>query len=230
MNAMPVRTEAPEGRSAGKGKIAGLLGKYSARKPEIRQRLLHFKKIGASPPRMLFEELAFCILTPQSKAFSCDEAIRELKRKGLLFGGSVQQIRDVLAKRTRFHNKKAEYLVGARSKFSPDNFELLGKITFGGSEARARGVLLREVRGMGLKECSHYLRNVGRGETVAILDRHILKNLVRYGAINELPKSLTNKRYFEIEKKMSTFCKKTGIPLSHLDLLFWAEETGKVFK
>ena len=210
--------------------VGELLSKYAKRKKEIQQRLLHFKRVGQSSSKTLFEELAFCILTPQSKAFSCFEAIEELKEKGLLFAGTPEKIRAVLARKTRFHNKKAVYLVGARDKFSPNNFAPLRHITFDGTEAHARGVLLCEVKGMGLKECAHYLRNVGRGETIAILDRHILKNLVKYGAIRGVPKSLTPKKYFEIEKKMSSFCRKTGIPMSHLDLLFWAEETGKVFK
>ena len=209
---------------------AGLLVKYKARKHEIRERLLHFKKIGMSSNSVLFEELAFCILTPQSKAFSCDQAIRELKERNLLFEGDMPSIRNVLARKTRFHNKKAEYLAGARNKFEANDFALLKKITFEGSESHARALLLKEVKGIGWKEASHYLRNVGRGETVAILDRHILKNLVKYGAIRALPKSLTPKKYLQIEKRMTSFCKKTGIPMPHLDLLFWAEETGKVFK
>jgi len=210
--------------------IGALLKKYNARKKEIRQRLLHFRKVGQSSNKTLFEELAFCILTPQSKAFSCNEAIQQLKERNLLFTGGVPQIRHVLARKTRFHNKKAEYLAGAQEKFAKDGFASLRHLTFTGTESHARGVLLSEVKGMGLKECAHYLRNVGRGETIAILDRHILKNLAKYGAIGGVPKSLTAKRYLEIEKRMSSFCKKTGIPMAHLDLLFWAEETGKVFK
>lgn len=210
--------------------LVELLAKYRTRKREIQQRLLHFKKAGASSPQLLFEELAFCILTPQSKAISCDAAIQELKRKGLLFSGGVPEIRHVLSKKTRFHNKKAAYLVEARQKFEADGFRRLEELTFNHSEPSSRALLLKEVKGIGLKEASHYLRNVGRGETIAILDRHIMKNLVKYGAIGRVPKSLTAKRYLAIEKKMSSFCKKIGIPMSHLDLLFWAEETGKVFK
>lgn len=208
----------------------GLLRKYARRKGEIRRRLLHFGSVGKKGGRALFEELAFCLLTPQSKAFSCDEAIQELKEKGLLFEGDMPSIRSVLSKKTRFHNKKAEYLVAAREKFSKDAFRSLQALTFSGTESNARQLLLKEVRGIGWKEASHYLRNVGRGNGIAILDRHILKNLVKHRAIGALPKSLTPKRYLEIEKKMEKFCKKVGIPMPHLDLLFWAEETGKVFK
>ena len=207
-----------------------LLSKYRTRKPEIGRRLLHFDSVGRKGGRALFSELAFCILTPQSKAFSCDEAIGELEQRGLLFGGSEAQIGAVLSKKTRFHNKKAEYLVLAREKFVGNGFRALEEITFGGTEQHARAVLLKTVKGIGWKEASHYLRNVGRGKEIAILDRHILKNLVRYGAIGGLPKSLTPKKYLEIECRMASFCRKAGIPLSHLDLLFWSEETGRIFK
>ncbi len=209
---------------------AALRGKHAKMRKEIEERLLHFENVGRSPPRALFEELSFCILTPQSKAFSCDEAIKELKRQGLLFDGSASEIARVLAKRTRFHNNKAAYLVEARGKFEGDDFQGLAAMTFGGSEREARAALLKEVKGIGWKEASHYLRNVGRGKTIAILDRHILKNLARHGAIPAVPKSLTPKKYLEIEEAMGKFCRGAGIPMAHLDLLFWAEETGRIFK
>ena len=209
---------------------AQLASKYLARKKEIEERLLHFESLGKLGGRALFEELAFCILTPQSKAFSCDAAIRELKQKGLLFAGDADAIGEILSRKTRFHNKKAEYLVLARDGLEKGDFGELAAITFGGSEKEARLALLKSVKGIGWKEASHYLRNVGRGNEIAILDRHILKNLKKHGAIGALPKSLTKRRYLDIEEKMREFCKKRGVPMAHLDLLFWAEETGKVFK
>ncbi len=83
---------------------------------------------------------------------------------------------------------------------------------------------------MGYKESSHFLRNIGFGDDIAILDRHILKNLVKYGVIKEIPKSLTDKKYLEIEQKMKKFSEEAEIPFSHLDLLWWSEETGEIFK
>ena len=83
---------------------------------------------------------------------------------------------------------------------------------------------------MGYKESSHFLRNVGFGDDIAILDRHIMKNLVKYGVIEEIPKSLTDKKYLEIEEKMRKFASGVGIPMAHLDLLWWSEETGEIFK
>ena len=207
-----------------------LLAKYARKRYEIAARLAHFEQVGKKGGRTLFEELCFCLLTPQSKARLCDAAICELKEKKLLFDGDAAAIAKVLSTKTRFHNNKARYLVEARKKFEANDFALLAHATFSGTERHAREYFLKNVKGLGLKEASHYLRNVGRGSMLAILDRHILKNLVKCGAIKRVPASITEKHYLEIEEKMEKFCKKTGVPLSHLDLLFWAEETGEIFK
>ena len=207
-----------------------LLAKYARQRRDIEARLAHFEQVGKKGGRTFFEELCFCLLTPQSKARSCDAAIHELKEKKLLFNGNSAAIAKVLSTKTRFHNNKARYLVEAREKFEAGNFVSLQHHTYSGTERHAREYFLKNVKGLGLKEASHYLRNVGRGGTLAILDRHILKNLVKCGAISRVPASLTEKRYLEIEREMEKFCARTGIPLAHLDLLFWAEETGEIFK
>jgi N-glycosylase/DNA lyase len=81
-----------------------------------------------------------------------------------------------------------------------------------------------------MKEAGHFMRNTGLGCEIAILDRHILKNLVSLGVIKQLPPTLTHKRYLQIEKQMADFSAHSGIPLSHLDLLMWSEQTGRIFK
>ena len=94
---------------------------------------------------------------------------------------------------------------------------------------KLREFLVQNVKGFGLKESSHYLRNIGYRD-LAILDRHILKNLHKYNVINEIPSNLTPKTYLEIEDKFKEFSSKLNIPLDELDLLFWSMETGEVFK
>ena len=75
---------------------------------------------------------------------------------------------------------------------------------------------VRAVTGLGLKEASHFLRNIGRGEDLAILDRHILRNLLRHRVIGRMPKSLTPKRYLVIEERMEAFSEAVGISLGAL--------------
>ena len=83
---------------------------------------------------------------------------------------------------------------------------------------------------MGFKESSHFLRNIGASLDYAILDRHILKNLNKLGVIEVIPKNLSKNKYLKIENKMQEFAKKINIPISHLDLLFWYNEAGEIFK
>ena len=90
--------------------------------------------------------------------------------------------------------------------------------------------MVQNVKGIGYKEASHFLRNIGFEQNLAILDRHILKNLKFIGVIEEVPNSLSKRRYFDIEKRMMEFSKAAQIPMSHLDLVMWYKETGEIFK
>ena len=90
--------------------------------------------------------------------------------------------------------------------------------------------IVNNIKGMAWKEAGHFLRNVGFGDEIAILDRHILKNLVRLQVIDEIPKTLTKKIYLEIEDKMKIYCKETNIPMASFDLLLWYLEAGEIFK
>src|SRR5438034_9606199 len=87
--------------------------------------------------------------------------------------------------------------------------------------------LVENVKGLGYKEASHFLRNIGLGEGFAILDRHILRNLDRLGVITEIPVSITKKRYLEIEEKLRRFATEIGIPLADLDLRSEERRVGK---
>lgn len=89
---------------------------------------------------------------------------------------------------------------------------------------------MENVKGIGYKEASHFLRNIGYEENFAILDRHIVKNLRLMGVIEEIPDSLSKRRYFDIEKRMREFSRAIEIPMSHLDFTLWYKETGEILK
>ncbi|RLF94955.1 DNA lyase [Thermococci archaeon] len=198
---------------------------YFSIQEKIRSRLNEFDRLREKGNNgEIFAELIFCILTPQSKAQSCWKTVETLLNKNLLLKGNEDQISKML-KRVRFRNRKAEYIVEARK-----HYPIRSKIKKFDDIYSAREWLVKNVRGMGYKEASHFLRNIGFGEELAILDRHILKNLKSLGVIEEIPRFLTKKKYFEIEKKMKKFSEKVEIPMSHLDLVLWYKETGKVFK
>ncbi|MDD5679839.1 MAG: N-glycosylase/DNA lyase [Candidatus Omnitrophica bacterium] len=207
-----------------------LRSEYSKRKREIKKRLKEFSNIHKAKDEDIFSELCFCILTPQSKAVYCDKAVRELKCSGLLFKGNENIIGEILRGNVRFHNKKAAYLVGARELFK-DGTKLSVKSRLNaGDTFGTREWLVRNIKGLGYKEASHFLRNIGLGKNIAIIDRHILKNLKKYGAIRHIPTSISKNNYIDLEEAMRNFSKKVKIPMEELDLLFWSAQTGFVFK
>lgn len=178
----------------------------------------------------IFAELVFCLLTPQAKARVCWETVERLCERGLLLKGGCSSLSPEL-NRVRFKNNKARNIVEARKLFSRSGvLRLKERLDSFGDAREAREWLVRHVRGMGYKEAGHFLRNIGKGEDLAILDRHILRNLVLLGALEEVPTSLTPNRYQGIEERMMALSREVGIPMDHLDLLLWCKETGEVFK
>lgn len=204
---------------------------YTNIKPQIITRLKEFKEIWQQDDeKAIFKELIFCLLTPQSKAEVCWRAVESLDNKGLLLDGSIYKIKNEL-KGVRFNNNKARYIRRAQEMFVIDSEVRIKEFLEGQEDAKKlREWLVKNIKGMGYKEASHFLRNIGLGDNLAILDRHILKNLKLLELIDEIPKALSRRNYLEIEKKMQEFSKRISIPLSHLDFILWYKQTGKVFK
>jgi len=190
----------------------------------IRSRLDDFARV---PPDEYFYELVYCLLTPQSKAEHAERVIDLLREHRFAETGfdPEQFLRD----RThyiRFHRTKARYLLEARTAFPA----IHRRIANDPGAQELREWLVGNVNGLGQKEATHFLRNIGRNEGLAILDRHILRNLKRYGVIRTLSPSLSKKRYLSIEQRFQRFAETIGVPLDELDLLFWSMETGQIRK
>ena len=204
---------------------------YESKRQEIELRLYDFTKIWKKGTRKeIFTELVFCILTPQANGKACWFAVENMIRKGVLFTGDRGQIVKELSS-ARFIHKKSAYIVEAREKFFLDSkVSLKSLISQIGDGYKAREWLVQNVKGIGYKEASHFLRNIGFEQNLAILDRHIIKNLQFVGVIKEIPGSLSKGRYSDIEKRMTEFSKAIQIPMSYLDLVMWYKETGEIFK
>jgi len=217
-------------RSKGPTAITEIKQLYHTQKEPIHTRLREFKEILQRNDHDVFAELCFCLLTPQSSAKTCWAAVTRLRDKSLLLKGESHELEPLL-RDVRFNDTKAKYIVEARQQFSK-NGELLVKSHLNSfvNQFELREWLVENVKGLGYKEASHFLRNVGLGEEFAILDRHILRNLKDLGVLPEIPTSLTKKRYLEIEEKVRRFSAEIGIPMADLDLLLWSKETGWIFK
>ncbi len=198
--------------------------KHSNTQRKIHRRIQEFKTIDTHSAEELFQELSFCILTA-----NCN-AERTIHIHSQLSECFCTDTKETLTKKLRQHgyrfpNTRAAFIVESTAKkdILPTMIQTL-------PHEQRRRWLVDNIKGLGYKEASHFLRNIGLSGNLAILDRHILKNLQRYGAIKELPKTLTRKKYLEIEEAMQKFADEIKIPIDELDLLFWSEETGKIFK
>ena len=212
-------------------RLLSLLSEYNKRKAEIKERLKEFERVHKGKDEDIFRELCFCLLTANANALSCDKAIKELSDEGLIIKGGVNRIRPKLEGRVRFHNKKASFIVGARKLFKRGGCLNIKRRIDSRDVFGTREWLVDNIKGLGYKEASHFLRNIGLGKNLAILDRHILKNLKRYRVIDKIPASLgTRKVYLDIERRMLEFSRKINIPPDELDLLFWSLQTGFIFK
>ncbi|MCK4699390.1 MAG: N-glycosylase/DNA lyase [Bacteroidales bacterium] len=197
---------------------------------DIHNRIFEFKSVwNEADEKRLFQELAFCLLTPQSKAENAWKTIIKLTENNKLFEANTSSISNDL-NLVRFKNNKASYLVEAREMFFNNSKGIRETLSEFTSVCEKRKWLNNNIKGYGLKESSHFLRNIGFVEDIAILDRHILKNLKKFNIISEIPKSIPEKKYFQIESQMKKFSNEIRIPLGHLDFIFWYNETHTIFK
>ncbi len=197
--------------------------KNSSVKERVDKRIDEFKTLGKKENEELFSELSFCIMTANFNAE------RSIKIQDSLQDGFCSMPLSELADRLkelghRFPEARAKYIVEAR-KHKDSLKKILAKFR---TEADMRDWLADNVKGLGMKESSHFLRNIGFTD-VAIIDFHIIDLLVKHGLV-ERPKTLTPKRYLEIEKLLKEIAGKAGLNLAELDLYLWYMETGKILK
>ena len=197
--------------------------KRSEVRPLIQARTAQFKEMMKKPSSELFKELCFCILCAN---FTAE---RSIKIQNTMGDGFLNLPEKKLAQRLkalghRFPNTRARYIVEARKHEG----SLKTKIASFSDKQKLREWLIAEVKGLGPKEASHFLRNVGYTD-FAIVDFHIVDVLVRHGLIQK-PKTVTKRRYLEIEETLRHIAEKADLNMAELDLYLWFMETGKVLK
>lgn len=189
---------------------------------------IRLREFSTVPLEEYFWELCYCLLTPSTRANNASKVVTILKEKNFYEKkfNPVEILRNP-NHYIRFHNVKSLRLLNL-----VNNWNLINKIviTKNNTPQEIRKKLVETVEGLGMKEASHFLRNVGF-TGLAVLDRHILKNLHYYGLIESKKTSIASvKKYLEIEEKFKNFSTLLGLSMEELDLLFWAKETGFVLK
>jgi N-glycosylase/DNA lyase len=202
--------------------------------PDILAKRGEFAAIGQGGDRAVLKMLTACICTPQSSALSAVRALEQLYQgDGILELDGETTARILGECGVRFKYGKTRSIFEARERFSGGGLAVWIADGIGREGERGfRDRLAREIRGLGMKEASHFLRNIGYGFETAILDRHILRNLAELcppcGIPLTLPETLTAARYRETEQVMTRFAAAAGIPLIDLDFVLWYRVRGEL--
>ncbi|MFA5953826.1 MAG: N-glycosylase/DNA lyase [Candidatus Pacearchaeota archaeon] len=199
--------------------------KKSNIKKIIDLRIKEFEELGRKNSHELFSELCFCILTANFSASGGIKIQNQLKNDFL--NSSEKELSKKLKELGhRFPNTRAKYIIQARG-YKENLKQILYEIK---DEFLTREWIVKNIKGLGMKESSHFLRNIGY-KNLAIIDFHIIDLLVKYNLIEKPQnKSLTPKKYIEIENVLKEISKSSNLSLGELDLYLWYKETGKVLK
>ena len=193
----------------------------------VEERIQEFLNVNKQDSKDWYAELVYCLLTAYSSAERGQLCVDALEECGAIFDGSVDVVAETLRRMGhRFSERRAEYIIEARGLASK-----LKDIIKGFQTSRAaREWLVKKVKGIGWKEASHFLRNVGYLD-IAILDRHILSNMRDHNLIpKDSSKGLTKRRYIEYERILRSVADRLEMPLGKIDLYLWYMKTGKVLK
>lgn len=211
--------------------VKKLRDSYVEKKPEIKKRLREFKEIyDSGSDEKLFEELSFCIFTAGASAkmgLSSVEAARDL-----LIDGSLTKLKRRLRGVHRFHNKRPEYVIHTREYLKSEHGFKLRELILSKKDPFERRDFLaknKNIKGIGYKEASHFLRNIGYSG-YCILDKHILNTMHEIGILTGSKPPAKRDDYIKTEIKLLKFSNEIGIHIDELDLLLWSEKTGEILK
>jgi len=211
--------------------IESLRVAHAARRKEIRVRLREFRRIWqTATDARLWEEMVYCIFTAGSSArmgLNAVEAVRHL-----IHVGTREEMTEALKGKYRYIAARPGYIIVTRDYLQEHcGFRLRNKLASFSDPIARRDWLAgeRRVKGLGYKEASHFLRNIGI-PGYAILDKHILRCLSEVGVIDSPKPPSTRLRYIEIEKRFRAFAQGVKIDFDELDLVLWSMRTGEILK
>lgn len=211
--------------------IEAIIETHKNRGREIRRRLKQFEAIGRRGSDLNYwEEMVFCFFTGGCSARMGIHALEAVRP--IILTGDQTALAKALTGVHRYPNARARYIVASREFLREHcNLRLRKKLRSFECRYERRDWLVREkgIKGLGYKEASHYLRNIGY-KGYAILDKHILNCLAELKIIDDQKPPNTRLKYLMIEEKLKQLTLRTKIDFDELDLVLWSMKTGIILK
>ncbi len=204
---------------------------YLSRKREIRGRLAEFGTVRKNgTDEKLWEEMVYCFFTGGCSAkmgLRSIEAVRDM-----ISDAGQPELAKALTGVHRYPNARSRYIVESRDFLHRHcRMRLREKLESFSCDLARRDWLANEkgIKGLGYKEASHFLRNVGFAG-YAILDKHVLRCLHELGVIDDPKPPNSRSRYLILEEKLRQLAETARIDFDELDLVLWSLKTGEVLK
>jgi len=203
-----------------------------------------YKKWNEMSENELWQELCLCILSSNVPYELAQSVFFHLMDIGYLrlewltgTANSQKLIADELSRpiylpkkldcsyrRYRFPNARSKNIYQAAKTVFSDEGWLSRLLRSSNSESAARDFLVAHIHGIGLKEASHFLRNIRYSKQLAIIDSHVISFLKKIEAISQRNiKTITPKIYLELESRLQEICEKYGLNLSIFDMATYAK-------
>jgi N-glycosylase/DNA lyase len=204
---------------------------HRERRREIRERLSEFAGVWRDgTDEHLWQEMVFCFFTGGCSARMGLNSVEAVKP--LLMIGTQPEIASALVGSHRYPNARSKYVVHSREFLKEHcDMQIKAKLDSFDCGLARRDWLVKEkgIKGLGYKEASHFLRNIGfRG--YAILDKHVLRCLAELGIIDDPKPPNTRSKYLTVEEKLKRLAITIGIDFDEMDLVLWSMKTGMVLK
>lgn len=204
---------------------------YRARRHAIKARLDDFAEVRRSQDDdRVWEEMVYCFFTGGCSAKMGLRSVESVRP--LLGAGTQPELATALTGVHRYPNARSHYIVHSRDFLRKSlNFRIKARLEEFDCSLERRDWLVREkgIKGLGYKEASHFLRNIGyRG--YAILDKHVLNCLAELKIIDEAKPPTTRSKYLTVEEKLRKFAEKARIDFDEMDLVLWSMKTGEILK
>lgn len=211
--------------------IKAIKAAHRARKTEIRRRISEFKAIRKNgTDEDHWAEMVFCFFTGGCSAKMGMRAVDAVRP--LLLDGTQPELAKALSGVHRYPNARSKYIEHSRN-FLKEHCDLKIRTKLESFDCRLerRDWLVREkgIKGLGYKEASHFLRNVGFNG-YAILDKHVLKCLEELKIIDDAKPPNTRSKYLSVEDKLKSLTDLLKIDFDEMDLVLWSMKTGEILK
>ncbi|MFC1716158.1 N-glycosylase/DNA lyase [Candidatus Poribacteria bacterium] len=203
---------------------------YATKKTLINERMSEFAAAYEQGDEAIFTELCFCIFTAGASArmgLACIDAIKDV-----ILTATADELEARIERKHRYPKARAGYIIHTRDYLQQEwNLQMKELIESFQDRIELRDFFAanKGIKGIGYKEGSHFLRNIGF-KGYAILDKHILRSLHEFGVIHSPKPPTSRKKYLEIEVEMEKFAREAGIDFDDLDLLLWSNKTGEILK